>query len=82
MPVRSGHYHQLNFRPAFCPEHAIAGQKVAILRLNMQIDIKRVSSRTDGNNFTNFNYGRALPILPAHPAASLHSNSRLWWVNR
>ncbi|STL92683.1 Uncharacterised protein [Escherichia coli] len=31
---------QLNFRPAFCPEHAIAGQKVAILRLNMQIDIK------------------------------------------
>ena len=61
MPVQSDHYHSLNFRPTFCPEHAVAGQKVAILRLNMQIDIKRVSSRTHSNNFTNFKLPNIAP---------------------
>jgi hypothetical protein len=35
---------KLNFRAAFGPEDAVAGQQIAIFRLDMQIDIKRIGA--------------------------------------
>ena len=47
---------ELHFGPALSPEHAVAGQQLAVFRFDMQFDIKGIRARAHQDHFTHFEF--------------------------
>ena len=62
---------KLHFGAAFGPEHAVAGQQMAILRLDMDIDLKGVFARLNGDDLPDSKF------TVQHHGAGLHVRQRL-----
>ncbi|SAJ32464.1 Uncharacterised protein [Enterobacter cloacae] len=61
---------ELHFRATLSPEHAVWREQLAVLRLDMQFDIKRVRTRTNGDHFPH------LKLTVKHDGACLDIRQR------